>query len=116
LLEFEAHINKAKEMPNAKFIDEVLTLSTLYDIYSSLEPATSNLSTEQSRALQSLPNPLWNLYDEWISRTMLFSEDIADFILDVADRRVAEDEEDRIEVDYDRFAIGDQECEDGQEP
>jgi len=96
-LEYEDYIDRVKEMPKDKIIDEAYKLTILYDLYISLEPETSNYGTERLRALRSLASPLWSLYDEWQRRDFSHMDDIKDVILETADRAIEENEEQGLE-------------------
>jgi len=108
-IEYEDYIDEVKKMPPEKIIGEVYKITVLNDILISLDPYTSNFSAERLAALQSLENPLWNLYEEWGRRDVSYMDDIHDVILGVADDRAAADggKTFNYDIDYD--------YEDGQE-
>jgi hypothetical protein len=115
-LEYEDYVDTVKEMPPEKIIAEAYKLTILYDLHISLEPETSQFSTEQLRALISLDSPLWILYDEWQRRDFTHMDDIKDVITEVADERAGENEADGCGIDPDPFGLNEEEAEDGQEP
>jgi hypothetical protein len=113
-LEYEDFVDKVKGMPPEKIIGEAYRLTMLYDLHISLNPYTSNLSTERLKALHSLDSPLWSLYNEWQRRDFTYMDDIKDVIFDVAGKQTAEVEEKSYEIDPDPFGP-DEEDEDEQE-
>jgi len=108
LLEYEDFVDEMKMKPPEKIIDEAYKISIMYDLYISLDPCTSNFSTEQLRALHSLDSPLWELYNEWQRRDFTHMDDIKDVITDVADEQTGENQD----MDFE----DEDELEDGYEP
>lgn len=112
--DYEGYLEKVLKMQPSNIVAEAFKIFTLYDLHISLEPETSNFSTDQLRALHSLTNPLWSIYDEWMGRDLSYMDDIKDAILEVADFRAAENEAERYGIDPDPFGLDEQEG--GQEP
>jgi hypothetical protein len=102
-LEYEDYVDRVKEMPPEKIIDEAYKLTILYDLHISLEPETSKFSAEQLKALLSLDSPLWSLYNEWQRRDVTYLYDMKDVIEDVADEQAAMIEDESYEIDPDPF-------------
>ncbi len=90
-LAYEDYVDEVKTLKPQEIIDAAYKLTTLYDIYISLEPIDeSSLTTKQLRGLMSLDNPLFELYDEWQSRDDSRMDEIKDVIIETADERAAE--------------------------
>jgi len=102
-LAYEEYVDEVKQMPPEKIIDEAYKLTMMYDLHISLDPVTSNYTTEQLKGLMSCASPLWSLYDEWQRRDWTYMDDIKDVITDVADREAAEIEDNDYEIDPDSF-------------
>ena len=112
-LEYNGYIDKAKAMPADKIVEEMYAITALYDLHISLEPGTSDFSTERLRALDTLDSPLWSLYEEWMSRDCTHMDEIKDVILTVADERLCENAADRSGAAPDLSGIGGLEDGDG---
>jgi len=102
-LAYEEYVDEVKKMPPEKIIDEAYKLTMMYDLHISLDPVTSNYTTEQLKGLMSCASPLWSLYDEWQCRDWTYMDDIKDVITDVADREAAEIEDKDYGIDPDPF-------------
>jgi len=102
-LAYEEYVDEVKKMPPEKIIDEAYKLTMMYDLHISLDPVTSNYTTEQLKGLMSCASPLWSLYDEWQRRDWTYMDDIKDVITDVADREAAEIEDNDYGIDPDPF-------------
>ena len=115
-LAYEDFLDELKKKTPEKIIDEAYKIILFSDIQTSLDPVTSNFDTEQLKALKSLADPLWSLYQEWQSRDDTRMDDITEAIRDAADKQAAENKENSYEIDPDPFGLGDQEDENEQEP
>jgi len=110
--EYDTYLNKVKAMPPDEIIKEAYKITTLYDIQIMFDPETSTLSTEQMKAICSLDDPLWCMYNEWQRRDITHMDDIADAVKDVADKQAAELNESKV----DPIIAPDCETEEGYEP
>jgi len=102
-LAYEEYADEVKKMPPEKIINEAYKLTMMYDLHISLDPVTSDYTTEQLKGLMSCASPLWSLYDEWQRRDWTYMDDIKDVITDVADREAAEIGDNDYGIDPDPF-------------
>ena len=110
--EYNEYIDGVKKLPPEKIIDEAYKITMSSDIKFSFDDC-SKFSTEQLKAIMSLENPLWELYQEWQDRDCTYMDSITEMIEEVADNHIENSEENTFEIgDY---AI-EGEAEDGQEP
>lgn len=100
--EYDEHLGEVKTWPPEKIIDEAYKLTILYDFMCSLDSyLDATLSTERLKALLSLDNPLWSMYQEWMRSDYSHMDDIRDVIMQTADERVSEMREKSVEADHD---------------
>ena len=97
-LEYEDYVDRVKEMPVDKVIEEAYKLTIMYDLQISLEFA-HQYEPETIKALYSLPSPLVSLYDEWMKGGGSHMDEIRNVIFDVANERAAEIKEKGFEPD-----------------
>ena len=90
--EYEEYIAFVKKMSPEKIIDEAYKLTTLHDLYTSLDPGTYDLTTEQLSALFSMEDPLWCLYHEWMRCDFTLMNDMRYVVSCVADENLPENE------------------------
>ena len=115
-LEYEDYKDEVKTWPPEKIIEEAAYKLTVFDdIQTSLDPETSDFSTEQLKALWSLSSPLWDIYHEWQDRDDSRMDELTDTIRDAANERAKENTENSYETDFGSHGL-DEEAEDGLEP
>jgi hypothetical protein len=112
--EYDAYIDSVERMEAAHIIDEEYKITIFYELVRGFNPETSDLTTTQLKAILSLENPLWTLFDEWMNRDNISQmEIIIDTIKETADQRAIESGE--YEIAADPCGL-DEEAEDEHEP
>jgi len=88
--EYNEYIEEVKKLPPEKIIDEAYKLTFMHKFYNSLDPYTSDLSTERVIALLSVENPLNCLYNGWLDRDISYTDDVEAVITETADTEIVE--------------------------
>jgi hypothetical protein len=109
-LAYDDFVDRVMDKAPSEIVDAAYRLSMMNDICISLEPKTSEYSTEQLKALMSLPEPLSYLFAEWQSRDYTLMDEIKEVITETANELAAEIEEQSFESE------DEEEAEDGLEP